>query len=184
MMGPEEWQRGEAAKALQRLIDSPEPHQIPAPAPERPSLAERQAAWRAEMDARYARWDEYWDSRGGKPERDRIWAEMPVTPSPVRPESPPYTYPYPPPPYQRESKPRGSSRKAIPQSIKVAVAARDGGRCQCRAGICGHRGMCGSTEEPHYDHIIPWSKGGMDTVDNLQILCGPCNRRKGADDIT
>jgi hypothetical protein len=76
------------------------------------------------------------------------------------------------------------NRKAIPQAVKVAVAARDGGRCQCRAGTCGHRGICGSTKEPHYDHVIPWSKGGADTVENLQILCGPCNRRKGADNIT
>ena len=77
-------------------------------------------------------------------------------------------------------------RKAIPQAVKVAVAARDRGQCQCRAGVSchGHLGMCGSTVEPHFDHFIPWSKGGRDTAGNLQILCGPCNRRKGADDIT
>jgi hypothetical protein len=81
-------------------------------------------------------------------------------------------------------RPPSSGRRAIPQTVKVAVAVRDGGKCRCVAVACHGWGMCGSTEEPHYDHITAWSKGGTDTVDNLQILCGPCNRRKGADDIT
>jgi hypothetical protein len=60
-----------------------------------------------------------------------------------------------------------------PQDVKIAVAARDGGRCR----------QCGSTTDLHFDHVIPWSKGGANTVTNIQLLCGPCNRRKGADDI-
>jgi 5-methylcytosine-specific restriction endonuclease McrA len=181
-----EWQRGEAEKALQRLISSPEESQIPTRRQDDPaerSLAERQAEWNAKMRAMYARWDAEWALRGGEQERDRVRDEamrLSSLRSPPRHRKPPAALPG----RARTESPRGSSRKAIPQSVKVAVAARDRGKCHCRAGICGHRGMCGSTEEPHYDHIIPWSKGGTDTADNLQILCGPCNRRKGADDIT
>ena len=63
--------------------------------------------------------------------------------------------------------------RSIPQDVKIAVAARDGGRCR----------QCGSSTDLHFDHVIAWSKGGANTVANIQLLCGPCNRRKGADDI-
>jgi hypothetical protein len=63
--------------------------------------------------------------------------------------------------------------RSIPQGVKIAVAARDGGRCR----------QCGSTTDLHFDHVIAWSKGGANTAANIQLLCGPCNRRKGADDI-
>jgi hypothetical protein len=63
--------------------------------------------------------------------------------------------------------------RSIPQDVKIAVAARDGGKCR----------QCGSIAELHYDHVIPWSKGGANTVSNIQLLCGPCNRRKGAKGI-
>jgi hypothetical protein len=63
--------------------------------------------------------------------------------------------------------------RVIPQDVKIAVSVRDQGRCV----------QCGSTEDLHYDHKIPWSRGGTNTVNNIQLLCGPCNRRKGADDI-
>lgn len=30
------------------------------------------------------------------------------------------------------------------------------------------------------DHVIPWSQGGPTELDNLQLLCGPCDIAKGA----
>lgn len=35
-------------------------------------------------------------------------------------------------------------------------------------------------EEMEIDHIMPRSRGGSDAVDNLQLLCRQCNRRKSA----
>lgn len=69
------------------------------------------------------------------------------------------------------SAPRGAAvRRAIPDDLKQYVWMRDEGRC---------RG-CGSTTELQYDHIIPLAMGGSSNAENLQILCGPCNRSKSA----
>jgi len=72
------------------------------------------------------------------------------------------------------SLPHQVSRSAIPDDLKQLVWLRDGGRC---------RG-CGSTVELQFDHIVPLSIGGASSAENLQLLCGPCNRRKGAGLIT
>lgn len=61
-------------------------------------------------------------------------------------------------------------RRRIPDDVKLYVMARDGGQCQ----------GCGGTSDLQYDHIIPVAMGGSNNEENLQILCGPCNRRKGA----
>ena len=61
------------------------------------------------------------------------------------------------------------ARRSISQDVKIAVSARDGGRCR----------QCGSTAQPHFDHVIPISRGA-NTVANIQLLCGACNRAKGA----
>lgn len=61
-------------------------------------------------------------------------------------------------------------RRLIPQAVKIVVSVRDGGRCR----------QCGSTEQLHFDHVIPVSRGGANTVANIQLLCAACNRAKGA----
>jgi hypothetical protein len=77
--------------------------------------------------------------------------------------APPALSPVPPPVGER-------ARRSIPQDVKIAVSARDGGRCR----------QCGSTAQLHFDHVIPISRGGANTVANIQLLCGACNRAKGA----
>lgn len=61
------------------------------------------------------------------------------------------------------------TRAAIPTLVMARVYARDDFTCQ----------ECGATEDLTLDHIKPWSLGGPDTVDNLRVLCRPCNSRKG-----
>jgi HNH endonuclease len=63
-----------------------------------------------------------------------------------------------------------AKRQPIPHDVKTWVWQRDGGRCV----------ECGTRADLEYDHIIPLAMGGSNTERNLQLLCGPCNRRKGA----
>lgn len=59
--------------------------------------------------------------------------------------------------------------RLIPSSVKYEVWKRDGGRCV----------ECGSKDNLHFDHIIPYSKGGSSLVaDNIQILCARHNLAK------
>lgn len=59
-------------------------------------------------------------------------------------------------------------REAIPSEVKITVWERDNGKCV----------NCDSKESLEYDHIIPVSKGGANSVTNIQLLCLPCNRKK------
>jgi 5-methylcytosine-specific restriction endonuclease McrA len=53
-----------------------------------------------------------------------------------------------------------------------------------RAPRCGaprsRRAAGGSRGRLEFDHIIPVSRGGANTVRNIELRCEPCNRRKGA----
>ncbi len=71
----------------------------------------------------------------------------------------------------------GPSRMALDQSRKIPshvmqeVFKRDHGRCR----------QCGATDNLHFDHILPWSKGGTSSiVENIQLLCARHNLKKGA----
>ena len=46
-------------------------------------------------------------------------------------------------------------------------------------GHCGGCRMMFPFRNFEIDHVIPRAKGGSDHVDNLQLLCGACNRAKG-----
>ena len=64
----------------------------------------------------------------------------------------------------------GVRRVAIPPDVRRAVFERDGGRCV----------ECDATFDLQYDHVIPVAHGGATSVENLQLLCGACNREKSA----
>jgi hypothetical protein len=59
--------------------------------------------------------------------------------------------------------------RIIPSEIKKQVWIRDKGRCV----------ICGSTDELHFDHDLPYSKGGSSiTAGNVRILCARHNLEK------
>src|SRR4029453_17255605 len=62
------------------------------------------------------------------------------------------------------------TRSIIPEDVRQLVWERDGGRCR----------RCGSRHELQFDHIIPVVEGGSNEAENIEVLCGPCNRKKGA----
>ncbi len=47
-------------------------------------------------------------------------------------------------------------------------------------GICSACNEQFDIEQMQADHITPWSQGGKTELDNGQMLCGDCNRRKSA----
>lgn len=58
--------------------------------------------------------------------------------------------------------------------LRFQVMRRDNFKC-C---ICGASPAKDPTIELHIDHVIPWSKGGETSLDNLQTLCSVCNLGK------
>jgi 5-methylcytosine-specific restriction endonuclease McrA len=62
--------------------------------------------------------------------------------------------------------PRDTHRRKI---TRRAVFARDGWSCQ----------YCGTRSNLTVDHVVPRSKGGASSWENIVASCAPCNRRKG-----
>lgn len=79
------------------------------------------------------------------------------------------------------SAPLGEQRTRKPPSpeMKRQVWIRDGGRCK-HCGVSNDDAMTKTGFYLQYDHIIPFSQNGADTVNNLQLLCVTCNTSKGA----
>lgn len=59
--------------------------------------------------------------------------------------------------------------RLIPMNVKREVWDRDNGKCQ----------KCGADDNLHFDHIIPYSKGGTSKdPENIQLLCARHNLSK------
>lgn len=59
--------------------------------------------------------------------------------------------------------------RLIPTEVKLAVWKRDKGQCV----------QCGSKDNLHFDHILPYSKGGTSLLtENIQLLCARHNLKK------
>lgn len=62
-----------------------------------------------------------------------------------------------------------SLARQIPTAVKVAVFKRDAGRCV----------QCGATDNLHFDHDVPYSKGGSSITEaNVKLLCARHNLDK------
>lgn len=66
----------------------------------------------------------------------------------------------------------GPRQKQVVRFSRVNVYTRDGFRCQ----YCGDKK---SARELNYDHVVPRSKGGKTTWENIVTSCYPCNDKKG-----
>jgi hypothetical protein len=61
--------------------------------------------------------------------------------------------------------------RLIPSAVKLEVWQRDHGQCV----------LCGSKQNLHFDHDLPYSKGGSSlTAQNIRLLCVKHNLSKGA----
>lgn len=76
--------------------------------------------------------------------------------------------------------------KKIGVTLARAVIARDGFGCRYCGIVCidlpahvKYSGISWPDNLRSIDHIIPRSRGGQSTLENLVIACNRCNRRKG-----
>lgn len=92
---------------------------------------------------------------------------------------------------ERKDKARGvllfmtRKRKSFSDKFKKQIIERDKSHCQ----ICGRfidtnplkdeRNDFGKIKiRYHFDHIIPFAQGGSDDMENLRLVCPPCNFKR------
>lgn len=76
-------------------------------------------------------------------------------------------------PYVLTGDERHLDLRTFPDDIKMAVWEQ-------QKHICPHCGKEFDFEFMEGDHITPWREGGRTVIENCQMLCRECNRRKGA----
>lgn len=75
--------------------------------------------------------------------------------------------------YQDRRMTNDAEHAKVTRAMRYDVLRRDGFRC-VRCGRGREDGV-----KLHVDHIVPVSRGGKSTMDNLQTLCEDCNCGKG-----
>lgn len=71
-----------------------------------------------------------------------------------------------------ETKDTRTQSRSIPRDVMLKVVRRDGQICQtCFEPV--------PDDQVEFDHIIPYSRGGTTSVDNLKLVHRECNRKKG-----
>ena len=70
-----------------------------------------------------------------------------------------------------ESKCKKRTPRNINWRLRAVILIRD--NCICK--MCGASPAKNAEVVLHVDHIVPWSKGGETTPDNLRTLCSMCN---------
>jgi 5-methylcytosine-specific restriction endonuclease McrA len=70
---------------------------------------------------------------------------------------------------------RRRTRREISDRQRFRILVRDDFRCKA----CGASPLIQPGVELHVDHILPWSKGGETTDDNIESKCKQCNLGKG-----
>lgn len=74
----------------------------------------------------------------------------------------------------KESKTEHATQREPGYRLRFIVMKRDNFMCR----MCGASPAKDPSVELHVDHIVPWSRGGESTLDNLQTLCKKCNLGK------
>jgi hypothetical protein len=70
----------------------------------------------------------------------------------------------------------GRRGRLVPLGLRYAILERDRFRClACGRSPATHAGLA-----LHVDHVVPWSKGGATSAENLRTLCAECNIGRGA----
>lgn len=81
--------------------------------------------------------------------------------------------------FERLYRPTSRSRpRTLNDKLRLKVFKRDNYACV----LCGRSPSVNIGTSLHVDHIVPFSKGGDHSLDNLRTLCDRCNLARGNDE--
>jgi hypothetical protein len=72
----------------------------------------------------------------------------------------------------RPVRPNAPKGRRIPAAVRRTVWSRDGGRC----GFVGSEGRCTETGGLEFHHVVPFARGGVASVENIELRCRAHNQ--------